>query len=161
MDILDLGCGTGLVGVYLGKRSGKLVGADLSSKMLEKAQEHKVYTELRHADLREILQESPDQHYDCIIAADVFIYVGDLTDVIEACHRVLRPGGIFLFSCEQADDAEGPLVLRPSKRFAHSRTSVVSLCQAAGLSNCNTESIDVRMENNAPIPGFIVIAEKT
>jgi predicted TPR repeat methyltransferase len=160
IDLLDLGCGTGLMGVYLGRASGKLVGVDLSPRMLEQARRHNLYTELKQADLLAILRETAPASFDIVTANDVFIYVGDLAAVIPACFGVLRPGGALIFSCEAADAAEGPFVLRPSKRYAHSRASIEALCRAAGFAGCKMEDIDVRLENNAPIPGFIAIAEK-
>jgi predicted TPR repeat methyltransferase len=160
LDLLDLGCGTGLMGVNLGKTNGKMVGVDLSPRMLEQARRHNLYTELKQGDLLTVLRETAPATFDIVTANDVFIYVGDLTAVIPACFDVLRPGGALIFSCEATVAAEGALVLRPSKRYAHSRASIEALCRTAGFAACAIEAIDVRLENNAPIPGFIAIAEK-
>jgi predicted TPR repeat methyltransferase len=159
-DILDLGCGTGLVGVYLGANRGSLTGVDLSARMLEQARRHPIYTRLEQANLMDVLRDAAPESFDYVIAADVFIYVGALDAVIPACHRVLRRGGALVFSCESAQDSEGALVLRPSNRYANSRASIQALCAQAGFARCTLESIDVRLENNVPIPGFIGIAEK-
>ncbi|MGH8090517.1 MAG: methyltransferase [Rudaea sp.] len=160
LDLLDLGCGTGLLGVHLGKIDGKLVGVDLSPRMLEQARRHNLYTDLKQADLLAVLRETAPASFDIVTANDVFIYVGDLTAVIPACFDVLRPGGVLIFSCEATVEAEGALVLRPSKRYAHSRASIQALCHTAGFARCTIEAIDVRLENDVPIPGFIAIAEK-
>ncbi|HST27457.1 MAG TPA: methyltransferase domain-containing protein [Rudaea sp.] len=160
-DLLDLGCGTGLLGVHLGKPNGSWVGVDLSPRMLEQARRHGLYAELKQGDLLDILRETAPSSFDIVTANDVFIYVGDLAAVIPACFEVLRPGGTLIFSCEAADAAEGAFVLRPSKRYAHSRASIEALCLAAGFARCTIEAIDVRLENDVPIPGFIVVAEKT
>jgi predicted TPR repeat methyltransferase len=159
-DLLDLGCGTGLMGVNLGKTNGRLVGVDLSPRMLEQARRHGLYDELKQGDLLPVLREAAPASFNVVTANDVFVYVGDLAAVIPACFDVLRPGGVLIFSCEAADEAEGALVLRPSKRYAHSRASVEALCRRAGFASCAIETIDVRLENNAPIPGFIATAEK-
>ena len=160
MNVLDLGCGTGLIGVYLGRVAGAFVGVDLSGKMLEQAARHKIYTALRQADLLDELRRSPADFFDYIVAADVFIYVGDVSAVIPACFRVLRPGGALVFSCESTNDAEGALVLRPSKRYAHSQSSIEALCQQSGFARCDIQTMDVRLENEIPIPGYIAVAEK-
>lgn len=159
-DLLDLGCGTGLMGVYLGKTNGKLVGVDLSSRMLDQARRHNLYTELKQGELLATLRETPRTSFDIVTSNDVFVYVGDLTAVIPACFAVLRPGGALIFSCEATAETEADLVLRPSKRYAHSRASIKALCRTAGFSSCRFEDIDVRLENNVPIPGFIAVAEK-
>ncbi len=161
IDVLDLGCGTGLTGANLGKVGGVMVGVDLSEKMLERARRLGLYTELRQNDLRHELRASPANSYDCVIANDVFIYVGDIDDVIAATYPVLRCGGALIFSCETAADDEGDFVIRPSKRYAHSRAYIERLCRAAGFDSVGFEHLDLRMEEGVPIPGFIAVADKT
>lgn len=160
VSVLDLGCGTGLLGVYLGRIGGRFVGVDLSARMIEEAKRHGIYTELRQSDLlHELLRTAPDA-YDFVTANDVFVYVGDLRAVITASFPVVRRGGALVFSCEEAGEAEGPLVLRRSKRYAHARSYVVALCREAGFGRCTVESLELRLEANVPVAGFIAIAEK-
>jgi predicted TPR repeat methyltransferase len=160
VDVLDLGCGTGLIGAELGRVDGSLVGVDLSAKMLEKASLLGIYSDLKQADLLDELHQAPPVSFDYVIATDVFIYVGELTEVIPAAFACLRGSGALIFSCESTNEAEGDLVLRASKRYAHSRTSIESLCRNAGFSRCSFDTVDLRLENNAPIVGFITLAEK-
>jgi predicted TPR repeat methyltransferase len=160
LSVLDLGCGTGLTGIYLGPISGPLVGIDVSQKMLEQARKHGIYTSLRQNDLLAELRDTPAGAFDCITANDVFIYVGDLSEVIPAIFPVLRSGGMLIFSCETAGDEEGELVLRPSKRYAHSRASIERMCRAAGFVSCAIETIDLRLEKSGTIEGYIAVAEK-
>ena len=144
IDVLDLGCGTGLIGAELGRVDGSLVGVDLSAKMLEKATMLGVYSDLKQADLLDALRQTPSGSLDYVTAADVFIYVGELSEVIPAAFACLRGGGALIFSCESANEAEGDLVLRASKRYAHSRTSIESLCRNAGFCRCSFDTIDLR-----------------
>lgn len=160
LDLLDLGCGTGLLGLCLGRIDGELAGVDLSARMLDQAQPLGIYGRLRQGDALEELRDAPEQSYDCIAACDVFIYVGDLSDLIPAAFRALRPGGVLIFSCEEADPSEGELCLRESGRYAHSRTSVADLCREAGFANCAFEDIALRLEADRAIAGYIATAEK-
>jgi predicted TPR repeat methyltransferase len=160
VDVLDLGCGTGLVGKYLGRVGGRLVGVDLSAQMIKRAARLGIYSELRESSLRDDLHRVRHASFDYVTAADVFIYVGDLSEVIPACFNALRPGGALIFSCETAEESEGSLVLRPSKRYAHSQDSVKGLCREAGFSICRIEPLDLRLERDVPISGFIAVAEK-
>ncbi|QBB71253.1 tetratricopeptide repeat protein [Pseudolysobacter antarcticus] len=161
ISVLDLGCGTGLLGAYLGRIKGAFVGVDVSVKMIEQAVRYDVYTDLRQADLLEELQRTSPGSFDYITANDVFIYVGDLCEIIPASFVALRSGGTMIFSCETASDDEGALVLRPSKRYAHSRRSIEALCRDAGFSRCVIEPIDLRLdEGTIPVAGFIAVAHK-
>ncbi len=160
LSVLDLGCGTGLLGVYLGRVAGPFVGVDLSARMIEEAGRHGIYTELRQGDLQEELRRTAPDTYDCVTANDVFVYVGDVSTVIPAAYRILRKGGVLIFSCELAEESEGALVLRPSRRYAHSRRSIEELCRDAGFARCVVEPFDLRLEANVPVAGFIAVAEK-
>ena len=160
LDLLDLGCGTGLLGMCLGRLDGNLVGVDLSARMLDQAAPLGLYSELRQTDALAELRDTPAGRYDCIAACDVFIYIGDLSDLIPAAFRALRPGGALIFSCEEAQAAEGELRLRASGRYAHSRASAASLCRGAGFADCAFEDIVLRFEADQPIAGYIAIAEK-
>jgi predicted TPR repeat methyltransferase len=54
-SILDLGCGTGLLGPYLKQSCTWLEGIDLSQKMLNQARSKNMYDNLIHADILEYL----------------------------------------------------------------------------------------------------------
>ncbi len=77
LHILDLGCGTGLAGELFRPLARRLDGVDLSSKMLEQATAKRLYDRLAVGDVVEFLAGGENQ-YDLIIAADVFVYLGDL-----------------------------------------------------------------------------------
>lgn len=155
---LDLGCGTGLCGPLVKPRVERLDGVDLSGAMLDKARALGVYTELTRSDLVEHLRSTPARH-DLVLAADVFIYIGDLVPVFEGVSRVLQPQGVFCFSVELAgggDDFE----LRPSLRYAHSERFVRRLAESHGLALRQCLRQPIREEQGAPIDGLFVYLEK-
>jgi predicted TPR repeat methyltransferase len=160
VSILDLGCGTGLLGVYLGRIGRAFVGVDLSTKMIQQARRHAIYTEFRETGLLDELRATAEGTYDYVTALDVFIYVGDLSDVIPAAFKALRNGGRLIFSCETAQESEAALVLRPSKRYAHTVSSIEALCRDAGFSSCTIEPFTLRFERKVPVEGFIATAAK-
>ena len=117
LDILDLGCGTGLMGVCLRPLGRTLTGVDLSTNMLEKARQREIYDHLICSELINFLQ-TQDKNFDLAVAADVFIYIGDLAVVFREVRRALRDSGLFCFSVEATDESN--FVLRSTKRYAHS-----------------------------------------
>ncbi|MRX07848.1 tetratricopeptide repeat protein [Pseudoduganella sp. FT25W] len=145
---VDLGCGTGLCGPYLRAYSRRLDGVDLSQQMLDKAAERGLYDELACADLLTYLN-GREATWDLAVAADVFVYIGDLAPVFKAVHAALRPGGRFCFSVEAGDDAD--YVLRPSNRYAHTPDYLRRLAAATGFTVLATQALDARQENGAPI----------
>lgn len=155
LDILDLGCGTGLCGPLFRKWARTLTGVDLSAGMLDKARQRRVYDELIHGDLL-IPLNRPGAVFDVVIAADVFVYVGALEDVFERCRAVLRPSGIFAFSIE-AHEGEEDYLLQPSTRFAHSARYVTDLAQRSGLKVVVHEPTTVRHEHGSPVAGYLYL----
>ena len=152
---LDLGCGTGLMAPLLRPMCGAIDGVDLSSQMLDKARSVGLYRSLHHGDVTEYLQ-STNAHYDLVVAADVFVYVGALESVYAGAARVLQPGGCFLFSIEEADAGQR-MQLRASARYAHSQGYLAELASAHGLAVQQIDSQTLRHDQGLPIAGLLVL----
>jgi predicted TPR repeat methyltransferase len=148
---LDLGCGTGLCGPLLRPLAQRLTGVDLSQPMLDAARRRGSYDALLQADLVDHLAGTDDRH-DLVVAADVFIYVGDLTPVFSGVRRVLQPGGVFAFSVEPAP--AGPAwVLQPSLRYAHGDAALRALAAANGLQVQRVERGALRVDEVYTVQG--------
>ncbi|RYF48311.1 MAG: methyltransferase domain-containing protein [Cytophagaceae bacterium] len=159
--MLDLGCGTGLLGACLGRIQGAMVGVELSPRMIEQAARHNVYDKFHNVDLHDALEATPPALYDVIAALDVFIYAGDMTAAIPQAFAILRSGGYFFFSCERTDESGDDLVLRASQRYAHKASHIESLCREAGFGELQIDPVVLRYENNQPVEGFLAMAKKT
>jgi predicted TPR repeat methyltransferase len=157
LDILDLGCGTGLCGLAFRDLARSLTGVDLSARMLDQARARGVYDHFIPGDLTAVLRAAPGA-YDLILAADVFIYVGDLAPVFPAVHAALRPGGRFVFVVE-ADDGPG-YVLRPTRRYAHAPAYVRALAQSCGLTERGRTRAVLRKERDQPVEGDVYVLER-
>jgi predicted TPR repeat methyltransferase len=160
LDTLDLGCGTGLCGPYLKAYSRSLAGVDLSRQMLDKAAERGLYDQLACGDLVAYL-DGRHENWDLAVAADVFVYIGDLAPVFESVRRALRPGGRFCFSVEAGDGAdEVDYKLRPSNRYAHTQAYLERLAAATGFQILAAEPLEARQENGTPIAAIAFILHK-
>ena len=157
LDTVDLGCGTGLCAPYLRAYSRRLDGVDLSQQMLDKAAARGLYHELVCTDLLSYLQ-GREQAWDLAVAADVFVYIGDLAPVFQAVHAALREHGRFCFSVEAGDGAD--YVLRPSNRYAHTLDYLQRLAAATGFTVLAAEALTAREENGAPLAGHALILRK-
>lgn len=155
LDILDLGCGTGLSGLSLRPLARRLVGVDLASNMLAKARQRAVYDEVVCADILDDLRRREEDRFDLVVAADVFVYLGDLDDVFQECRRVVRGGGRFVFSVE-AMEGDG-IELRPSLRYAHSESYLRRLAGQHRFRWESSTSATLRLDNGVPIKGDIVM----
>lgn len=152
---IDLGCGTGLCGPLVRAQVVHLTGVDLSAPMLDKAQALGVYDELVQADVTQHLCATTRRH-DLVLAADVFIYVGELTPVFSALTRLALPGAVFCFTAEAPEDAAQDVQLLPSLRYAHSESYLRRLAAAHGFEVINVLRQPVREDQRKPVDGLYV-----
>ena len=156
--VLDLGCGTGLMGAALADAGVRMDGIDISPRMLERAGARAVYTQLLHGDIPEVLATLGAARYAAVLAADTFIYFGDLTELFQRVERVLSPGGLFGFSVEGLP--EGRWRLQPTGRYAHALDYLRAMARDTGLAWRSAGAARIRRERQAYIEGFVVLLEK-
>ena len=149
---LDLGCGTGLCGKLICGLAAEVTGVDLAQRMLDRAAALGIYRSLIHGDVVEFL-ESTDGRHDLVVAADVFIYIGDLDRVFGGVRRVLEPGGIFCFSTERADD-DKDFELRTSLRYGQSERYVRRLAAQQGFEVLDVLQRPLRDDKQQSIDGL-------
>jgi predicted TPR repeat methyltransferase len=141
----------------LGKR---LVGVDLSARMLQKAQERGVYDELLEGDITERMEQLPSESFDVSVAADVFVYVGNLAPVFEQCRRILREEGILVFSVERLSDDTRDFTLELTQRFKHSCGYIDRLCSRFGFIVAHREFAHIRKQGSDPVEGCLYLLRK-
>jgi predicted TPR repeat methyltransferase len=160
LDVLDAGCGTGLCGPLIGGYARRLVGVDLSGRMLDQARERGMYHELVQGELTAYLREH-EQAFDLIVSADTLVYFGPLADVAAAAAAALRPGGVFVFTVEEAPSGDEPLGygIQHHGRYVHSQAYVGEVLRSAGLEGVVFRA-ELRMESGVPVAGLAVRATK-
>ena len=149
---LDLGCGSGLAAPLLRPRVARLVGVDLSPRMVERAASTGAYDDLHVAELVAWLGSASERH-DLVVACDVFIYLGDLAPVFAAVSRVLVPNGLFAFTVEEGL-ADAGYDLLPTLRFTHSERYLRGLAQANGLRVARCARAPLREGHGEAIAGL-------
>jgi len=161
LDVLDAGCGTGLCGVLLKAWAHRLVGVDLSSKMLEKARLREVYDHLVAGELTAYLSTYPAA-YDLVIAADTLCYFGDLTTVVAAGAVCLRPTGLLGFTVEKATESDAPdgYRIQCHGRYRHTEPYIRRVLTEAGLQLVALEIAVLRLERQEPVHGLVIMAAK-
>ncbi|QIE55542.1 class I SAM-dependent methyltransferase [Pikeienuella piscinae] len=94
---LDIGCGTGLVGVALRAAlpSFELDGVDISAEMLAAARAKAVYRNLIEADLTGVLPFE-DSAYGGFISAGTFTHGHVGPEALNELVRIARPGALFV-----------------------------------------------------------------
>lgn len=155
LDVLELGCGTGLVGKTLHPYARRLVGIDLSPEMVELAKETSCYDALEVAEITEWLSRSADRDFDLIAACDTFIYFGDLRQVLRPAAARLRAGGRVAFTVER-EEGSG-FRLTDSGRYVHSEAHIHEAAREAGLIVEITDHVILRYEYGEAVQALVAV----
>lgn len=159
--VLDLGCGTGLLGEALEEQASHLTGLDLSEGMVEIAAEKEVYDDLYTGDAVAFLTLAEDERWDLIAATDMAPYLGDLAPLLQAAAAGLTPGGMLAFSTETLPDEilDGrDYMVGPKHRYAHAERYLRAALARAGFAEPDISGIIVRYDEAQAVPGHLVLA---
>jgi predicted TPR repeat methyltransferase len=156
---IDLGCGTGLAAAAFASGVDHLIGIDLSPRMIEKARATGLYAVLEVAEMVAGLRGKPDASANLVLAADAMVYLSDIAPLLREAQRVLAAGGVLAFTLE-THGGDG-VMLGEGLRYAHGVPYVRASIGEAGLTLARLEELSARNEDNAPVPGLVVVATKT
>jgi predicted TPR repeat methyltransferase len=157
LDIVDLGCGTGLAGAVFHPLARRLAGVDLSPAMLERARTRSIYDALEQAELCAYLSAHPES-FDLAVAADAFCYAGELGPAFRAVAAALRAGGWLAFTTERR---KGPgWRLTGSGRYAHHPAYLRKAAREAGLEEIVSRNATLRLEYGEPVEGTVSVMRR-
>jgi predicted TPR repeat methyltransferase len=156
--VLDAGCGTGSASVWLRGPDRRVVGVDLSPRMLERAAARGLYAELHCADVLAFLAAT-ELRFDAIVLADVLPYFGDTAALFAAAARALAPGGHLLLSHETATTPGH--VLAVSGRFQQHPDAIHAAAVAAGFTCRAQHTGSLRREAAHAVAGRCVLFAKS
>ena len=155
---VDLGCGTGLCGPLIAGHCEKLVGVDLSPRMLMKAANVGAYHELHEEELVRFLSGLPDGQVGLAISADTLNYIGDLAPLMAELARALAPGAVLVATFEEGGEEmpESGYVLQNHGRYSHSPDYLQGVIAGAGLEIVDRREATLRREARKDVPGLIL-----
>jgi len=155
-SVLDLGCGTGLFGDEVKGFCENLEGIDLSKLMLEQARLKNVYDKLTHSDIIEYLSNE-ELNFDYFISTDVFVCVGNLTEVFRFIKsRNKRPGKL-TFSTEHTE--KDGFQLQKTGRYTHSKSYIEGLCSEFKYTISHFSMSNLRKEKDQFLTGGLYVLD--
>lgn len=102
LQVLDVGCGGGILSDAMARRGGHVTGIDLSTKALKVAQLHALEAQTPNVSYREISAEALAQaqpaSFDVVTCMEMLEHVPDPASVVQACATLVKPGGWVFFS---------------------------------------------------------------
>jgi len=99
--MLDVGCGGGILAEALHRHGARVTGIDLSQMSLDIARQHAgdngLDIDYRYCRVEDLAQQEPGA-FDAVTCMEMLEHVPDPARVVEACARLLKPGGQVFFS---------------------------------------------------------------
>jgi len=147
--VLDVGCGTGTIGLLFAEMGHQVTGIDLSGEMLaearKKAEASKLTLGLRAGDAEHL--PFGDESFDVIISRHLLWTLPHPEIAVKDWHRVLVPGGTLLIIDGVWDDKR--LSTRAMMRISSAMTRIFDPGNASG------KSYDRSLRNQLPHDGGV------
>lgn len=157
-NVLDVGCGGGILSDSMARQGAQVTGIDLSVKALKVAQLHALEAGTANVNYREVSAEALAQEqpgsFDVVTCMEMLEHVPDPSSVVRACSQLVKPGGwvffstinrnpkSFLFAIVGAEyllqmlpkgTHEYAKMIRPSELASYCRTAELELEQTRGM----------------------------
>ena len=151
--VLDLGCGTGCVGVSLYNKNVNFIGVDLSANMIDMARKKGVYKELYCESIGAFIKNKKNlKDVDLVIASDVFCYLGDIGEILGNLKNKK-----IVFSVEKSDESiNKDYYLQANGRYKHSKKYILDIAKKYKFKNCDIYELCIRKEANNDVDGMLV-----
>ena len=153
LQVVDVGCGGGILADAMARAGAKVTGIDLSIKALKVAQLHALEAQTPNVEYLEVsaeaLAEQSPGRYDMVTCMEMLEHVPDPSSVVRACAALVKPGGWVFFSTLNRNPksflfaivgAEYVLNLLP--RGTHEYAKMIRPSELAGF--CRSAELDLQ-----------------
>jgi 2-polyprenyl-6-hydroxyphenyl methylase / 3-demethylubiquinone-9 3-methyltransferase len=101
-QVLDVGCGGGILSESMARNGASVLGIDLASKSLKVAQLHALEHQVPQLQYREVAVEAlaieRPESFDVVTCMEMLEHVPDPASIVNACANLVKPGGWVFFS---------------------------------------------------------------
>jgi 2-polyprenyl-6-hydroxyphenyl methylase / 3-demethylubiquinone-9 3-methyltransferase len=158
-NVLDVGCGGGILADSMARKGATVTGIDLSAKALKVAQLHAMEASTKGVTYREIsaegLAHEQPAAFDVLTCMEMLEHVPDPSSVVRACAELVKPGGWVFFSTLNRNaqsflfaivGAEYMLNLLPKGTHEYAKmirpSELASFCRPVGLELVHTKGME-------------------
>lgn len=159
LQVLDVGCGGGILADAMARKGAQVLGIDLATKALKVAQLHALEAQTPNVLYREISAEAlaaeQPGSFDVVTCMEMLEHVPDPASVVAACAALVKPGGWVFFSTINRNPKSFLLaivgaeyVLNMLPRGTHEYAKLIrpaelaGYCRAAGLELNHTRGME-------------------
>jgi 2-polyprenyl-3-methyl-5-hydroxy-6-metoxy-1,4-benzoquinol methylase len=151
-DVLDYGCGTGLVSLALAQQVHSVVGIDSADEMLKVMREKAEAQTLTHVTTRHLdlsADPLPPERFDLIVSSMTLHHVADTTKLLQAFFKLLKPGAhIALADLDKEDGTFHKPDIPGVMHHGFERDALGDICARVGFTDIRFETAHVVRKQN-------------
>lgn len=164
--VADVGCGPGLISAYLRDHGARVVGSDVSPRMVAQARLAHPDITFEERDLRRLMRPADADGWGVVLAwySLVHLAASELRDAVDALVRPLRPGGYVVLSVYA-----GPSIRHLDELWDipidldvvhHDPATVITAAEAAGLTDLEWYERGALPSEGEPVHRFYLIGRR-
>ncbi len=108
-NVLDVGCGGGVFSEAMAAKGGNVTGIDLAEDSLEIAKLHLYESQYKIDYINQSVEDFADKNpssFDVIVCMEMLEHVPDPQSIVNACSKILKPGGwLFLSTLNRSPES--------------------------------------------------------
>jgi predicted TPR repeat methyltransferase len=172
--ILDLGIGTGLGSVLFQKAGLVVHGLDHSGEMLDICRKKGFVSDLQLHDMKKFPYSYTEESFDHAVCIGVLQFFENIQPVIEEVARIIRVGGVFVFTVMNRSSSESAeMVLGPENTdsgatdriYRHSPAQISKYLQVCGFESVKSLEFNMFMDREhrrkSPVKTYVAMKRKT
>ncbi|GBU09909.1 3-demethylubiquinone-9 3-methyltransferase [Gammaproteobacteria bacterium] len=182
LNVLDVGCGGGILTEALAKRNAQVTGLDMAENAISIATKHALNLDIsidyKCQSVQALAQEAPAT-FDVVTCMEMLEHVPDPYAIIQACYDLLKPNGyLFLSTLNRTLKARALAVfaaenifkiipkathdfnkfIKPSELAEHCEMAGFKVCDLAGISY-NPFTQIAHLDQNVDM-NYLMLAQK-
>lgn len=112
-EVLDVGCGNGIISRSLGEKGFKVRGIDISEKTIEKARSLNTFPNVRFEAVSAEQLVANGQRYHAVICSEVLEHLNDPGRLLKVLYDSLHPDGVLIVTVPNGKGPRESFVTKP------------------------------------------------
>ena len=112
-EVLDVGCGNGVISRSLGEKGFNVQGVDVSEKAIEKAKSLNMFSNVKFDVVSAEQLVANGQQYHAVICSEVLEHLNEPTKLLTVLHEILKDNGVLIVTVPNGKGPREVLVTKP------------------------------------------------
>lgn len=146
-NILDVGCGNGVISRYLGRYGFKITGIDVSEKAIEKAKQLNHYSNVSFVTKSAEELMANGAKYDAIICSEVLEHLTDPDALLKTLYKSLSVNGKLIITVPNGKGPRESIITKPVLKLRRNNKAWNLLQRAKRLLGYNGTTVQSDADN--------------